>query len=393
MLLVIGGLLAGLLVAEIALRVVGYSSPYFYTTDQHRGIALRAGVEGWYRREGRQYIKINSDGLRDHEHSRQKPADHLRIAVIGDSYAEAFQVPMENAFWAVMQERLQGCQALAGQKVEVINFGVSGYGTAQELITLRRHVWDYSPDIIILTMTTNNDVTDNSRSLKKSDVPYFVYRDGNLVLDDSFQNSRTFRLRNSSLHRLFDQLRNRSRVVQAIEEASRAIRIYMTSKRGQKSNQRGAAQVESVRPSYEEVGIDNMIYRAPHDAVWEDAWRVTEGLVKLMSDEVRSRGAKFMVVTLSNGIQVYPNAAARQDFMRRLDITDLLYPDLRIKNFCERESIPVLALAPALQAYAEQNNIFLHGFDDNLGNGHWNPSGHRLAGEMIAQKLCEAVTN
>jgi hypothetical protein len=65
LLLAFGGLIAGLLVAEVALRVVGYSSPYFYVIDQDRGIALRPGVEGWYRREGKQRIEINSDGLHD----------------------------------------------------------------------------------------------------------------------------------------------------------------------------------------------------------------------------------------------------------------------------------------------------------------------------------------
>ncbi len=42
-----------------------------------------------------------------------------------------------------------------------------------------------------------------------------------------------------------------------------------------------------------------------------------------------------------------------------------------------------------MQAYAEQNKVFLHGFGANIGNGHWNQLGHRLAGEWIAQKLCE----
>jgi lysophospholipase L1-like esterase len=399
-LLVLFGLMVGLLIAEIALRIIGYSAPYFHMTDRYRGVALRPGVEGWYQREGKQYIRINSEGLRDREHSKVKPENRLRIAVIGDSYAEAFQVPPESAFWAVMEKRLQECGAFGGREVEVINFGVSGYGTAQELITLRRQVWDYSPDIVLLAVTTNNDITDNSRALKRSDIPYFVYRDGQLTLDDSFQNSRTFRLRSSAVNNVLNWIRNRSRVIQAIDEASRAIKIYMTRERAPASSPPANGQSQEAvstpqspsnqrTPPFEEVGIDNMIYREPADAVWEDAWRVTEGLIKLMNDEVRSKGAKFLVVTLSNGIQVYPDPQARQDFMRRVGSNDLFYPDLRIKNFCEHEGIPVLTLAPQLQAYAEEHNVFLHGFDATLGSGHWNPLGHRVAGEMIAQRLCE----
>ena len=385
----LGGVLVALLIAEIALRIIGYSSPYFYITDRYRGIALRPGAEGWYQREGKQYIKINGDGLRDREHDRIKPANRLRIAVMGDSYAEAFQVPMESSFWAVMGLRLQECASLRGREVEVINFGVSGYGTAQELITLRRHVWDYQPDIVVLAVTTNNDITDNSRALKRSDVPYFVYRDGNLVLDDSFKYSRTFRLRDSALSSALNRIGNHSRVIQALKEVPRLVKIYAARRRAQSSATAQESPPHKETPSDEEIGIDNMIYRAPADATWEDAWRVTEGLIKLMSDEVQNRGAKFLVVTLSNGIQVYPNAAARQAFVRRVGANDLFYPDLRIKNSCEREGIPVLNLAPPLQAYADQHYLFLHGFDETLGSGHWNPLGHRVAGEMIAQKLCE----
>src|SRR5262249_52421166 len=158
---------------------------------------------GWYRKEGEAYIKINSDGLRDREHSKTRPPDTIRIALIGDSYSEGFPVALEDSFWAIMEDKLRVCWAFGGKKIEVINFGVSGYGTAQELITLRERAWVYSPDIVMLAVTTNNDISDNSRALKKTnEVPYFVYRDGKLVLDDSFTETRAFRLRRSALNRL-----------------------------------------------------------------------------------------------------------------------------------------------------------------------------------------------
>src|SRR5205814_6625220 len=64
---------------------------------------------------------------------------------------------------------LEECNVFPGKKIEVLNFGVSGYGTAQELLTLREQVWKYSPDIVMLAITTNNDITDNLRALKKTD--------------------------------------------------------------------------------------------------------------------------------------------------------------------------------------------------------------------------------
>jgi hypothetical protein len=111
-----------------------------------------------------------------------------------------------------------------------------------------------------------------------------------------------------------------------------------------------------------------------------------------MRDEVVQKGADFLVVTLSIGIQVHPDRAVRTRFMQRLGISDLFYPDRRIKDLGGREGFSVLNLAQNFQFYAEQHQAFLHGFGKDRGWGHWNQEGHRLAGKMIAQKLCQDIT-
>ena len=401
---VTASVLFALLVFEVFLRVVGYGYPFFYQPDAALGYVLRPGAEGWYRREGRTFVRVNSDGLRDREHAKEKPPGTLRVAVVGDSYAEAFQVEQERAFWAVLERRLGECPALAGRRVEVINFGVSGYGTAQELLTLREKVWGYSPDVVLLAVTTNNDVLDNSRALKaKDDIPYFVLRGDRLVLDDSFRDSPTFRLRNTPLYRLGRWLRERLRFVQAVHEGHGALKSRLAAWRERRRLAReqgrqdaaatpkagaGPAPEPHDAPT-EEPGVANMIYREPSDEVWREAWRVTERLLATMNAEVRGRGALFYVVTLSNGIQVYPEPAAREAFARRLGVADLFHAERRLKALGDREGFPVYNLAPELQAHADLNRVFLHGFGRQLGNGHWNEAGHAVAGELLSQKLCE----
>ncbi|HEV2882819.1 MAG TPA: SGNH/GDSL hydrolase family protein [Pyrinomonadaceae bacterium] len=400
-----------LLIAEIALRIGGYSYPVFYTPDTVRGFALRPGVSGWYRKEGEAYVRINSDGLRDREHAKQKPPNTLRIALLGDSFSEALQVPLEDAYWMVMEERLQGCRAFnEGKRVEVINFGVSGYGTAQELLTLREHAWDYSPDIVMLAITTNNDITDNARALKKTDeIPYFVYRDGQLTLDDSFRHTRTFSLRHSAVSHAGRWLREHLRVIQAFHEGHYMLKNYLAALRAPaappaapapKPASGANAPATNATAQWEndtiananELGLDNLIYSEPTDAARREAWRVTEGLLRLMRDEVRARGARFLVATLSSGVQVHPRPEARAAFLARVGATDIFYPDTRLKSLGDREGFTVLTLAPSLQQYAEQHQVFLHGFGNRLGNGHWNSTGHRVAGELLAQKICEAAS-
>lgn len=397
LLLVLLGFLFGGVIAEIALRIADYSSPEFYALDQSRGYALRPGMEGWYRKEGEAYVRINSDGLRDQDHSIKKPQDTIRIAVLGDSYPEALSVAMDEAFWSVLQRKLQECDAFPGKKIEVLNFGVSGYGAAQELLTLREQVWKYSPDIVLLTVTTNNDIADNSRVLKKTnEIPYFVYKDNRLTLDDSFKNSRAFVWRQSWISRFGRWLRDHSRTVQAVVQAHHGFKILLASWRTQQAQPQPAPTIESSsKPDMfsrsAELGIDNLIYLEPGNAVWNDAWRVTEELIVTMKNEVKAKGAKFLVITLSNGPQVLPNPAWREDFKKRFGISDLFYPDNRIKLIATREGIRVLILAPELQEFAERNNVFLHGFGKNIGNGHWNAIGHRIAGELIAKKVCEGA--
>ena len=397
--LVLFGLLFGLLLCEIFLRVIGYSYPIFYATDYYRGFALRPGIEGHYQREGESYVRINGDGQRDREHSKTKPADTVRIAVLGDSFAEAMHVPMEQTFWSLLERKLEECHAFPGKHVEVLNFGVSGYGTAQEILTLRQKVWDFSPDVVVLAFTTYNDIYDNSRALSKTpDVPYFTYRNGELVYDSSFRDSSAYQWHDSKLSRLGRWFHDHLRLVQLVHYAQFVGKLRLTEWRNQRraaatpTPQQTPAAPTAPRSTLtaDDIGIDNVIYVEPQDDNWKEAWRVTEGLIRQMSDEVRQRGAKFVVVTLSNAIQVYPDPVVRQNFMKHIGTSSVFYPNLRLKNFAQRQQIDFLDLAEPMQVFADQNKIFLHGFGKDLGNGHWNPDGHRLAADLIAQKLCQS---
>src|SRR6266487_1909597 len=178
-LLVLGSLVFALALGELFLRLIDFSYQNFYLPDDYTGTSLRPGVEGWSRSDGEAYIRINIDRLRDREHSKAKPLGTVRIAVLGYSFAEAAQVPLEATFWAHLERELTASHAFGQRRVEVLNFGVSGYGTAQELLTLRHRAWSYSPDIVLLAFFPGNDVRNNSKVLEPEKLrPFFVIRDG-----------------------------------------------------------------------------------------------------------------------------------------------------------------------------------------------------------------------
>jgi hypothetical protein len=373
---------------ELGLRVSGFTFLNPYVADPDVGFSLRPRAEGWSRHEGVVYIKINSAGLRDREHSIEKPPGTLRIAVLGDSFTEAFDVEMQDAWWAVMERELQNCKALAGRKPEVINFGVAGFSTARELIMLRRRVWQYAPDIVVLNLTTINDIKDNSLILNAQyagePIPYFVYKDGRLVLEQAMMLERNqslyFRLQQSVLGQSLNSLRYHLRLMQLVDKARTA---YVQRR----------AQGNLVDIAKELRGWEPKVYVEPTDPAWIDAWRVTEALILSMRDEVKGGGAQFLLVTGTGGMQVHPDPDVRREFIRSLGLKDLFYPDVRIKGLGDREGFSVLNLGAPMQDFAVQHKVFLHGQGEFLGTGHWNKDGHLIAGQLTGKRVCSEIVD
>ncbi|MGQ9689155.1 MAG: SGNH/GDSL hydrolase family protein [Desulfobaccales bacterium] len=370
-----------LALGEAALGLLRIEYPDFYDYDPVLGSRLRPGIRGYWLKEGKGYVSINSDGLRDREHSLSPPPNTLRIAVLGDSFAEAMQVNQEEAFWAVMEKDLQRCGRLGGRQVEVLNLGQSGFGTALELLAWRHRARKYAPDIVLLAFFTGNDVADNSPAFMQfSYHPYFTLENGKLTLHDQ-QARENWEAKIQKFGRKFYQWRHDNfRTYQLFREGLEGLNAWIAT-----LSPKGKAV---PAPGASEAGIPDNIYRPPISQVWQEAWKVTEALLRLLRDEVAAAGARFYLVVLTNGPQVHPDPKVRAAFAQSLGIEDLFYPDRRLENFCRQEGIPVLLLAPVFQAEATRQKVFFHGFADNLGRGHWNRDGHRLAGQLLARWLC-----
>ena len=168
LLLLFGSILFSLAIVELSLRALDISYPNFYQPDERRGYSLRPNAEGIFSAEGRAYVKINSQGLRAPEYAVEKGEGVFRVAVIGDSFAEAGQVSWPQTFASTAESSLETCPFLEDHRVEVINFGVGGYGTAQELLTWREPASRYGADIVLLLLFPGNDLRNNVRSLEQT---------------------------------------------------------------------------------------------------------------------------------------------------------------------------------------------------------------------------------
>jgi hypothetical protein len=377
MLLLIAGMVVGLSMAEGYLRIVQVSFPLPYTTDPNCGTRLQPGFRGWFHKEGHAYVEVNAWGFRDVEWTRHKPEDVFRIAVLGDSYAEALQVMREETFWSIMETELQQADVFAEQRVEALNFGVSGFGTAQELLTLRNHVWQFDPDAVLLLFVPGNDVRNNSKRLEPYQVkPFFVPRDGGLVQDVSFRQHPDYLKAQSGLTRAKVWLINRSRLLQLLNE------LKHRASYGRSGSETAAG----------EPGLDDWVYWEPEDDSWTEAWDITERLLMETHEETRQRGVLFVVAVGTSASQIDPDPTVRQAYQDRLGVEDLFYPDRRIESLGTRCGFPVVSLARPMREHAEEHREYLHGFENTRpGTGHWNAQGHAVAGRVLAERLREIV--
>lgn len=158
-------LVCGLL--EVVLRSTHLFNARLSWTEPDREIGWRftPGREYWFFAENDHAItgRINAMGWRDRERSVKKAPRTFRIAVLGDSYVEAFQVESERTCLARAESRLKGHRTPDYDAFEVMNFGRSGMSPAEELIVLERDVFPCEPDVVLVLFTPHNDIADVNR--------------------------------------------------------------------------------------------------------------------------------------------------------------------------------------------------------------------------------------
>ena len=367
---------------EILLRFLGVHYPIISVRDPHRGWAHRPNTSWLQRDEGVAQIQINSRGFRDSPRQLKKPEDTIRIGVFGDSYVDAVQIERDDRFTDRLQRQLNSPPMVRGKRVEVLNFGVSGYGTAQEFQTWKHEGQKYSLDLAVLAFLSGNDVRTNCKTLDNNNVrPYFIMRDGRIELDESFRTTDSYE--KTAFERSVLRGVDYSRLLQLAYRARRQWqkRIEIQARK------RAQGPSPSMRGGIE-LGLDASVYAPPSSAQWNEAWAVTEAILCKMHRQTTETRSRFLVVTLSDPAQVYPDAEATRQLCGQLGVDDLFYPDRRVAAVGDESGFRVFNLATPLSRRAMQDGTYFHGFSNtNPGSGHWNQSGHQAAAELIEDYL------
>jgi hypothetical protein len=333
-------------------------------------------------REGFSEGYFNSHGFRDRERSHFKPSNTFRILVLGDSQVEALEVALEDTFPALMEESLNVESRTT--RFEVLSLGQSGFSTAEEYMRYVNFGVEFSPDLVLLAVTTANDIQDNSRLLSwESTRVYFNFdENGNLVMDrsliDAYEKSLTLS------KRLFQTLKRHSYLASLVSERLFLLKeMFHRPQFEQVYRKPGKSRGKEKLTEFSELNI----YLTDLNPRWQEAYELTKRIILELKTAVEEKGAIFVLMTLTNAEQVHPEVAEQLNKQYDL-IFDYEQPDRILEDFAKQEGITLLRLMPSFRNYHLRTGQYLHGFGSSM-IGHWNQRGHRLAAEEILKVLKE----
>lgn len=104
--------------------------------------------------------RFNELGCRGRDYAIPRPAGTSRILLLGDSYTLGVGVHEEDTFAHQLEGLLNQEMATAsGRRYDVVNCGVSGYGTREERILYELVGAQYTPDVVLLVVGWTDDMS------------------------------------------------------------------------------------------------------------------------------------------------------------------------------------------------------------------------------------------
>lgn len=138
----------------------GWSERPSLVADNHLGFRLRPSETTRLRWESYDYVvTANSEGFPGPELPKDKPDDTFRVMTLGDAFTSAEGVDTEKAWPRLLETKLRESVQLTGdQRVDVVNFGTTGFGPNQYATLVKEYAPKLNPDLIIIGFFTNDYV-------------------------------------------------------------------------------------------------------------------------------------------------------------------------------------------------------------------------------------------
>lgn len=338
------------------------------------GHAFLPDLSAWFVPETQEYqtrVDTNSDGWPDVEHTKEKPDDTYRILILGDSFVENLQVPLDRRFYRQLETNLNAAKfshQFDKEKVEVVALGRGNTGTAQQYLIIKDYGLSYNPDLIIHMFLTANDIKNNSAVLQGDPyLPYFELVENKLV---EIPHNRRSDRRFSSIK---EKLKN-TRIVEILLHARQKYR----------------EQSDLTSADYP---TDYHVYDTTFNSGYQSAWEVTKELIIETKKLSENNHATYKLIVLANNEQVHSHVWSElletYPAMKTADL-DQEQPDKLLDNFCVEHNVECHFMLPYFQKHISQNpqQTTHHRYD-----GHWNEVGTNLAAEYLTDLLINSKEN
>lgn len=303
------------------------------------------------------YLKTNSLGYHDIEHSKEKNNDTFRIAFLGDSFLEAVDFEIEEIVFKQVEFMLNEKNLF--EDIETLSFGVSGQSNAQELIQLKQEVLDYNPDLVILIFQ-NTDVVDNSLELSCYKYRPYYFLNENNELELKPINKKDY---------ITDKIRRYfftySRGLTFLYKSKVQISKYYSSQ-SRYDNQ-------TKIPFYLNTNVSNKL---------KGAWDVTEKLLEEMKIISQSNNASFIMFSTTSDFVI---KSKNKTLMNDKNVYDLYFLEKQLKNISVRQNISFYPLIYDFEEKYNKTGVELNKYK----NDHWNKEGNRFAAQIISNKIIE----
>lgn len=359
----LAGLAAGLLLCEAVLSWVKpqvYRRPRVWQFDPELGWSHIPSSSGWLvTPEFAVEFRINSAGLRDREFQLEKSPGVRRILVFGDSFVEGWGVRQEETVSEQLEERLY--------EVEVLNFGVAGYGTDQEWLLFEKAGQRCQPDLVVVFFYGNdlwNNAARQGIGAERGYKPFFqVEPDGQLRLGGVPVKKLDFWDQEASL----PWPRQLERYLQ------QHWHFYVLLRKA----------VAPEIPVKQQQEYYAGLYGSQDDPRWARVWELTGRILREFAARAERAGARMLLVYVPAIVQI-----EEEDWQMKRQLHglmgeyDLLKPDRQLARFCHQYHIPLLDLYEPFKQAASSQKLYFR-------DSHWNAQGHALAAEQLAAYLSQ----
>ncbi|MCC7104944.1 MAG: hypothetical protein IT307_07355 [Chloroflexi bacterium] len=406
--LMLAGLLFGLALTELALRIVPLPNLAVLSTFQappasawkdpawqdppdrafrrHRTIEHEhaADVDVTVRLAeypgGSYRFRTNNLGLRRDEPTLDdKPAGVFRVLVLGDSQTDGY---LENAasFSTLLEAWLRPRLEPLGLRPEVLNAGVAGYSPAQEYLWYDVHGAELKPDLVILGFYPGNDVLELLDPAKPNVDP----SNGRVIRprDDDAPAARppdAFRL--LTVGRYLVQAGPLAPLWQQFNLPGRTTEVggYSTDVLSRVFKQCHGCYLQTLQQA---------AHAKRDPAAMEAAINRAAAILVRLNHDVLGQGGKLVVALLATRAQVEPDGA-RPDLsavgtMLGLSEADMRFDDIvleRVETTLSQQDVPVLPLRRALTEAARSGQLYYS------KDWHLNIAGHRAVADALADGL------